>query len=149
MAGRRARPETQELYNQRFNRLVPTVDHGSHLTMPGLARYIGPGQDIKPFQPAPHQKYVIWRIVCSGTTRLTIPSRRENLLHDWRGQEQRRLVAIRLPMYVVPNDMLEQFAREFLQAYPAADILVAHKELMTKESAGLSARIVAATTTRS
>jgi N12 class adenine-specific DNA methylase len=28
-------------------------------------------------------------------------------------------------MYVVPNHMLNQFAREFLDAYPAANIMVA------------------------
>ena len=60
------------------------------------------------------------------------------------GQEQRRLGLIRRPMYVVPNHMLEQFAREFLQAYPAAEILVADKESMTKDKRrAFSARIAA------
>src|SRR5262249_8799734 len=37
------------------------------------------------------------------------------------------------PMYVVPNHMLEQFAREFVQLYPDAKLLVATKEDLTKE----------------
>ena len=40
---------------------------------------------------------------------------------------------IHKPMYVVPNHMLEQFSREFMQLYPNARLLVASKEDMTKE----------------
>src|ERR1017187_1262948 len=36
-------------------------------------------------------------------------------------------------MYVVPNHLLEQFAREFMQLYPNARLLVAAKEDLTKE----------------
>ena len=135
----------EELYNLRFNRLVPTVYDGSHLTMPGLARYIGTGRDIKPFQLAPHQLSVIWRIVCSGNTLIDhCVGAGKTFSMIGAGQEQRRLGLIRLPMYVVPNHMLEQFAREFLQAYPAADILVADRESMTKDKRrAFSARIAA------
>ena len=47
------------------------------------------------------------------------------------GMEQKRLGLIQRPMYVVPNHMLEQFSREFLQAYPGASILVADKDSMS------------------
>src|SRR5262249_39743836 len=40
---------------------------------------------------------------------------------------------IKKPMYVVPNHLLEQFAREFLQLYPNAKLLVATKEDLTRE----------------
>ena len=36
-------------------------------------------------------------------------------------------------MYVVPNHLLEQFAREFMQLYPNAKLLVAGKEDFTRE----------------
>src|SRR5579859_5951683 len=36
------------------------------------------------------------------------------------GMELRRLGLTRRPAYVVPNHMLEQFSREFLQLYPSA-----------------------------
>jgi N12 class adenine-specific DNA methylase len=36
-------------------------------------------------------------------------------------------------MYVVPNHMLEQFSREFLQLYPNAKLLVATKDDLTRE----------------
>ena len=36
-------------------------------------------------------------------------------------------------MYVVPNHLLEQFAREFMQLYPNARLLVAAKEDLTRD----------------
>src|ERR1700704_4689802 len=40
---------------------------------------------------------------------------------------------IHKPLYVVPNHMLEQFGREFMQLYPNAKLLVAGKEDLTRE----------------
>src|ERR1700704_5846065 len=40
---------------------------------------------------------------------------------------------IHKPLYVVPNHMLEQFGREFLQLYPNAKLLVAGKEDLTRQ----------------
>src|SRR5262249_9789798 len=40
---------------------------------------------------------------------------------------------IKKPMYVVPNHLLEQFAREFMHVYPNARLLIASKEDFTKE----------------
>ena len=47
--------------------------------------------------------------------------------------EMKRLGMINKPLYVVPNHMLEQWSREFLQAYPAANILVASKADLQKD----------------
>jgi N12 class adenine-specific DNA methylase len=47
--------------------------------------------------------------------------------------EQRRLGLIRKPMYVVPNHMLEQFANEFMELYPLANIMVADDENFSAE----------------
>jgi N12 class adenine-specific DNA methylase len=41
------------------------------------------------------------------------------------GMEQRRLGLIEEPLYTVPNHMLAQFAREFMELYPAANIMIA------------------------
>ena len=58
------------------------------------------------------------------------------------GMEMKRLGMIQRPMYVVPNHMLEQFSREFLQAYPGAKILVADKKYMeAKNRKAFAARI--------
>ncbi|HLW68692.1 MAG TPA: helicase-related protein, partial [Gemmataceae bacterium] len=40
---------------------------------------------------------------------------------------------LKKPMYVVPNHLLEQFAREFMQLYPNARLLVAAKEDLTRD----------------
>ena len=49
------------------------------------------------------------------------------------GMKMRQAGLIRKPMYAVPNHMLEQFGREFLQLYPDAKLLVATKEDLARE----------------
>lgn len=40
------------------------------------------------------------------------------------GMEKKRTGQIRKPMYIVPNNIVKQFEREFLQAYPSAKLLI-------------------------
>jgi len=47
--------------------------------------------------------------------------------------ELRRLGLVRKPCIAVPNHMLEQFSREFLQLYPQAKILVTQKEDLQRD----------------
>ena len=49
------------------------------------------------------------------------------------GMKMKQAGLIKKPMYVVPNHLLEQFAREFMQLYPNAKLLVAGKEDLTRE----------------
>src|SRR5262249_43157259 len=49
------------------------------------------------------------------------------------GMKMRQAGLIRKPMYAVPNHMLEQFGREFLQLYPDAKLLIATKEDLARE----------------
>src|SRR5271154_6921273 len=49
------------------------------------------------------------------------------------GMKMKQAGLIKKPMYVVPNHLLEQFAREFMQLYPNAKLLVATKEDMTRQ----------------
>jgi hypothetical protein len=49
------------------------------------------------------------------------------------GMEQKRLGLIKKPMYVVPNHMLEQFATEFLELYPLANVMVADDDNFSAE----------------
>ena len=75
-----------------------------------------------------------WRMVSSGNTLIDhAVGAGKTFTMIGAGMEQKRLGLIRRPMFVVPNHMLEQFAREFLQAYPAAQILVADKDSMTRD----------------
>jgi hypothetical protein len=49
------------------------------------------------------------------------------------GMKMKQAGLVKKPMYVVPNHMLEQFAREFMQLYPNARLLVATKDEMTRD----------------
>src|SRR5881275_2511537 len=49
------------------------------------------------------------------------------------GMKMKQAGLIQKPIYVVPNHLLEQFAREFLQLYPNARLLVAGKEDLARE----------------
>ena len=59
--------------------------------------------------------------------------RRQDLHHGRHRHEDEAGRVDQKPMYVVPNHMLEQFAREFQQLYPNARLLVATKEDLTRE----------------
>src|SRR5258707_8473705 len=49
------------------------------------------------------------------------------------GMKMKQAGLFKKPIYVVPNHLLEQFSREFMQLYPNARLLVAAKEDLTKE----------------
>ena len=49
------------------------------------------------------------------------------------GMKMRQAGLITKPLYVVPNHMLEQFGREFMQLYPNARLLIAGKEDFTRD----------------
>lgn len=142
-----ARAEQLEaLYNHTFNRLVPTKYDGSHLTLPGLALAIQlPSGETEPFSLRPHQKNAVARIVQSGNTLMDhAVGAGKTFAAIAAGMEMKRLGMVQRPMYIVPNHMLEQFSREFLQAYPAARILVAQKTHMeAKNRKAFAARIAA------
>ncbi len=136
----------ERLYNHKFNRLVPQRFDGSHLTLPGLATQITDSSgNLIPFELRPHQKSAVWRMVQNGNTLLDhVVGAGKTFTMIAGGMEMKRLGMVQRPMYVVPNHMLEQFSREFLQAYPNANILVAQKEEMTKANRKAFAAKIAA-----
>lgn len=111
--------ELADYYNRNFNNLAPRKFNGDHLTLPGLASKFAANTH-------PHVKRAVWRQIQTGNTYLAhavgAGKTREMIIG---GMEQKRLGLIKKPMYVVPNHMLEQFRAEFLEAYPAANLLVA------------------------
>src|SRR6266568_5810585 len=48
------------------------------------------------------------------------------------GMKMKQAGLLTKPLYVVPNHMLEQFARECMQLYPNAKLLIASKEDFTR-----------------
>ena len=107
-------------YNENFNNIAPRKFDGSHLTLPGVSALI---------QLRPHQKRAVWRVVQQGDSYLAhAVGAGKTMEMIAAGMEERRLGLVNKPMYVVPNHMLAQFSREFLELYPAANIMVADEQ---------------------
>ncbi|GIJ29997.1 hypothetical protein Vqi01_51590 [Micromonospora qiuiae] len=113
------------IYNERFNSLVLRSYDGSKLTLPGLALT---------FKPHPHQYSAVARIVNEPSVGLWHEVGAGKTAEMVMGaMELRRLGLVRKPMIIVPNHMLEQFSREFLQLYPQARLLSTSSADLTAE----------------
>jgi N12 class adenine-specific DNA methylase/CheY-like chemotaxis protein len=112
-------------YNELFCSVrLPTYD-GSHLSLPGLA---------DTFTPRQHQRDAVARILQDGRALLAHSvGAGKTATMVIAAMELRRLGSVTKPAVVVPNHMLDQFSREWLQLYPTARILVADKERLSKE----------------
>ncbi len=113
------------IYNDTYNNLRPRLFDGSHLDFPGMNQFI---------QLRPHQKDAVWRAMSSGNTLLAhAVGAGKTFTMAATGMKMKQAGLIQKPMYVVPNHLLEQFAREFMQLYPNAKLLVAAKEDLTRD----------------
>jgi N12 class adenine-specific DNA methylase len=113
------------LYNDTYNNLRPRLFDGSHLDFPGM------NQNIK---LRPHQDDAVWRGMSSGNTLLAhVVGAGKTFTMAATGIKMKQAGLIKKPMYVVPNHLLEQFSREFMQLYPNAKLLVAAKEDLTRD----------------
>jgi N12 class adenine-specific DNA methylase len=113
------------LYNDTYNNLRPRLFDGSHLDFPGMSRGIA---------LRPHQADAVWRGMSSGNTLLAhAVGAGKTFTMAATGMKLKQAGLVKKPMYVVPNHMLEQFAREFMQLYPNAKLLVATKEDLARD----------------
>jgi N12 class adenine-specific DNA methylase len=107
-------------YNDRFNAIVLRNYDDVELSLPGLA---------VSFKPHPHQLAAVARIIHEPAVLLAHEVGAGKTAEMAMGaMELRRLGFVTKPAIVVPNHMLEQFGREFLQLYPQARVLVATRE---------------------
>ena len=112
-------------YNELFSSTVLPVHDGDHLTLPGLAQT---------FTPRAHQLAATARILTDGRALLAhAVGAGKTATMVIAAMELRRLGLASKPAVVVPNHMLEQFSREWIQLYPSARILVADREKLSKE----------------
>lgn len=117
-------------YNDNFNNIRLWEPDGSHLTFPGMTKTLR-GQ---PFTLAKHQRDAAWRIVRGGNTLLAhVVGAGKTFTMQAAGMEAKRLGLAKKPVYVVPNHLLGQFAREFRELYPSAQLLIAETEDVGKE----------------
>ena len=113
------------LYNDTYNNLRPRLFDGSHLDFPGM------NQNIR---LRPHQDDAVWRGMSSGNTLLAhVVGAGKTFTMAATGMKMKQAGLVKKPMYVVPNHLLEQFSREFMQLYPNAKLLVAAKEDLTRD----------------
>src|SRR5207247_2269500 len=98
---------------------------GSHPDFPGMSQTI---------QLHSHQTDAVWRGMSAGNTLLAhAVGAGKTFTMAATGMKLKQAGLIQKPMYVVPNHLLVQFAREFLQLYPNARLLVAAKEDLARE----------------
>ena len=107
-------------YNDMFNSIVLRSYDGAHMQLPGLT---------VTFKPREHQLAAIARVVAEPAVLLAHEvgaGKTAEMVCS--AMELRRLGLARKPCVVVPNHMLEQFSREWMQLYPQARILAASVE---------------------
>ena len=128
------RERLTRLYNEKFNSIRPREYDGSHLNFVGINPAI---------QLRPHQVNAIARILYGGNTLLAhVVGGGKTFEMVAAGMESKRLGLCQKSLYVVPNHLTEQWATEFLQLYPAANILVAtRRDFETKNRKRFCGRI--------
>src|SRR5260370_3038404 len=113
------------IYNDTYNNLRPRLFDGSHLDFPGM------NQALRLRRP---QDDAVWRGMSSGNTLLAhVVGAGKTFTMAATGMKMKQAGLIKKPMYVVPNHLLEQFSREFMQLYPNARLLVAAKEDLSRD----------------
>ena len=114
------REELCKIYNERFNSIRPREYDGSHINFYGM------NPEIK---LRPHQINAIAHIMYGGNTLLahTVGAGKTFEMVA-AAQESKRLGLCNKSLFVVPNHLTEQWASEYFQLYPAANILVATKK---------------------
>ena len=128
------RQRLTDYYNEHFNAIRPREYDGSHL------HFYGMNPEIKLRQ---HQKNGVARIIYGGNTLLAyVVGAGKTYTMVAAAMECKRLGLCSKSMVVVPNHIIEQFAAEWLQLYPAANLLVANKkDFETKNRKKFCARI--------
>ena len=109
-------------YNDLFNglRLRDFATEAAALELPGLA---------EAFTPRPHQREVVARMISSPSVGIfQVVGAGKTAAIAMGVHELRRLGMVTKPAVVVPNHMLGQFQREWLQLYPHARLLTASSE---------------------
>ena len=121
-------------YNDLFNSMRAREYDGSHITFSGM----NPEISLRP-----HQINAVARIMYGGNSLLAhVVGAGKTFEIVAAAQESKRLGLCSKSLIVVPNHLTEQWASEYLQLYPSANILVASKkDFETKNRKKFCARI--------
>lgn len=114
------------IYNESFNSIRPREYDGRHIHFEGM----NPEISLRP-----HQINAIAHILYGGNTLLAHEvGAGKTYEMVAAAMEMKRLGLCTKSMIVVPNHITEQWAAEFLQLYPSANILVATKKDFEKQN---------------
>ncbi len=128
------RERLTKLYNEKFNSIRPREYDGSHLSLAGINPEISLRQ---------HQLNAVARGLYGGNELLGhVVGAGKTFTMVALAQESKRLGLCQKSLIVVPNHLTEQWASEYLQLYPSANILVATaKDFETKNRKRFCGRI--------
>lgn len=115
-----------EKYNVQFNCIRPREYDGSHLTFAGM----NPEKELRP-----HQKNAVARAIYGGNTLFAHEvgaGKTYEMIAT--AMEGKRLGLCSKSLIAVPNHLTEQFANDFIELYPNANILVAGEKDFRKEN---------------
>ena len=126
--------ELSDIYNQKMNHTV-------------LTNWSGKGDFMKRsllsqtlyfrgrwFRLRGHQLDAVWRILSSGNTLLAhATGMGKTITMITAAMESKNMGVAKKPLLVVPNQVIDHFAREFLQVYPTARILVGDRAMLEGE----------------
>ncbi len=126
--------ELSDIYNQKMNHTV-------------LTNWSGKGDFMKQslhsqtqyfrgrwFRLRGHQLDAVWRILSSGNTLLAhATGMGKTITMITAAMEAKNMGVAKKPLLVVPNQVIDHFAREFLQVYPTARILVGDRAMLEGE----------------
>lgn len=120
------RERLTKIYNEKFNSIRNRTYDGSHLSFTGM------NTDI---QLRKHQIDAIARILYGGNTLLAHSvGAGKTFEMIGAGMEAKRLGLCSKPIYVVPNNIINDFASDFYRLYPSANILVATTDTLSKNN---------------
>lgn len=114
------------IYNEKFNSIRPREYDGSHIVFSGM----NPEIELRE-----HQKNAVAHILYGGNTLLahTVGAGKTFEMVA-AAMESKRLGLCTKSLFIVPNHLTEQWASEFLQLYPSANVLVATKKDFEKKN---------------
>ncbi|HJB97441.1 MAG TPA: DEAD/DEAH box helicase family protein, partial [Candidatus Acutalibacter pullicola] len=113
------------LYNERFNAIRPREYDGSHLVFAGM----NPEITLRP-----HQRNAVARAIYGGNALFAhVVGAGKTYEMIAAAMESKRLGLSSKALFVVPNHIIGDFASDFLDLYPGANILVATKKDFEKQ----------------
>ena len=113
------------LYNEKFNAIRPREYDGSHLVFAGM----NPEITLRP-----HQRNAVARAIYGGNALFAhVVGAGKTYEMIATAMESKRLGLSSKALFVVPNHIIGDFASDFLNLYPGANILVATKKDFEKQ----------------